>query len=83
VPNVICGFCYYPLPEKALLDLVHLTPDGDNPAYLAGLRLQNLERLDPQRLQMLASRAGKPKWLRAANQILALIESESSTYMTG
>ena len=59
------------LPEKALLDLVHLTPDGDSPAYLAGLRLQNLERLDLQRLQTLAARAGKPKWLRAATRILS------------
>ncbi len=70
------------LPEKALLDLVHLTPGGDAPAYLAGLRLQNLERLDPQRLQTLASRAGKPKGLRAAARILTLIEDEESTYTT-
>lgn len=70
------------LPEKALLDLVHLTPDGDDPAYLAGLRPQNLERLDPQRLQALAGRAGKPKWLRAAARILTLIENEASTYTT-
>ena len=70
-------------PEKALLDLVHLTPNGDGPHYLAGLRLQNLEHLDLERLQMLASRAGKPKWLRAANQILTLIEGEASTYTTG
>jgi predicted transcriptional regulator of viral defense system len=68
------------LPEKALLDLVHLTPGGDDPAYLAGLRLQNLERLDPQRLQMLAGRAGKPKWLRAAARLSALIEGEKLTY---
>lgn len=70
-------------PEKALLDLAHLIPDGDDPAYLAGLRLQNLERLDPQRLQDLAGRAGKPKWLRAAARISALIEDEASTYTTG
>jgi hypothetical protein len=70
------------LPEKALLDLVHLTPDGDDPVYLAGLRLQNLERLDPQRLQMLAGRAGKPKWLRAASRISALIKGEVSAYTT-
>jgi predicted transcriptional regulator of viral defense system len=69
-------------PEKALLDLIHLTPDGDDPAYLAGLRLQNLERLDTQRLQALAARAGKPKWLRAASQILALIEDEKLNYTT-
>ena len=69
-------------PEKALLDLVHLTPDGDAPAYLAGLRLQNLERLVPQRLLTLVGRAGKPKWLRAAARILALIENEKSNYTT-
>jgi predicted transcriptional regulator of viral defense system len=70
------------LPEKALLDLVHLTPDGDDPAYLAGLRLQNLELLDLQRLRALAGRAGKPKWLRAAARILALIKGEVSAYTT-
>ena len=70
-------------PEKALLDLVHLTPKGDDPLYLAGLRLQNLEHLDKERLHLLADRAGKPKWLRAANQIRTLIEGESSTYITG
>ncbi len=67
-------------PEKALLDLVHLTLDGDEPAYLAGLRLQNLERLDPQRLQMLADRTRKPKWLRAAARILALVNEEKSNF---
>ncbi len=70
------------LPEKALLDLVHLTPDGDAPAYLAGLRLQNLERLNMKRLQTLAGRAGKPKWLRAVAQILTLIEEDKSSYKT-
>lgn len=69
-------------PEKALLDLIHLTPDGDAPAYLDGLRLQNLEQLDRKRLQDLASRAGKPKWMRAAARILALIEDEQSAYKT-
>jgi hypothetical protein len=71
------------LPEKALLDLVHLTPDGDDPRYLAELRLQNLDRLDPQRLLELASRAGKPKWLRASHSLLALMEQERSAYTTG
>jgi predicted transcriptional regulator of viral defense system len=70
------------LPEKALLDLVHLTPNGADPAYLAGLRLQNLERLDPRCLHALAGRAGKPKWLRAAARILTLIENEASTFKT-
>lgn len=68
------------LPEKALLDLVHLTPNGDNPLFLAGLRLQNLETLDRDRLKSLAERAGKPKWLRAVSRLLTLIEEEASVY---
>ncbi|MEW6716102.1 MAG: hypothetical protein AB1345_01165 [Chloroflexota bacterium] len=67
--------------EKAILDLVHLTPEGDNPTYLTGLRLQNMESLDLQRLQALAERAGKPKWLRAAAQISVLVK-EDSIYTT-
>jgi hypothetical protein len=70
------------LPEKALLDLVHLTPNGDDPDYLAGLRLQNLESLDPQRLQTLAARSGKPKWLRASAFILELIKEEESNFIS-
>ena len=33
-------------PEKALLDLVHLTPKSDSSDYLDQLRLQNLDRLN-------------------------------------
>jgi predicted transcriptional regulator of viral defense system len=68
------------LPEKALLDLVHLTTNGADPAYLSELRLQNLENLDRDRLQDLAERAGKPKWLDGARRIAALIDEEKATY---
>jgi hypothetical protein len=67
-------------PEKALLDLIHLTPNGDDPLFLAGLRLQNLETLDRERLRSLAERAGKPKWLRAVSRLLLLIDEEASAY---
>jgi len=67
-------------PEKALLDLIHLTSNGDDPSYLTGLRLQNLETLDRERMKSLADRAGKPKWLRAASRLLELIEEEVSVY---
>ena len=50
-------------PEKALLDLVYLEPEGDTPAYLRELRLQNLERLDPQRS---AGRCGPQRPSQAA-----------------
>lgn len=70
------------LPEKALLDLVHLQPGGDDPAYLAELRLQNLERLDLDRLAALAGKSGSPKLRRAAHQIAALAHAESAEYET-
>ena len=74
------GQAFLALPEKALLDLVHLTPSGDSLGFLDGLRLQNLERLDQERLLAIARRAGKPKWLRAAEQIRALIANEQAAY---
>ncbi len=69
-------------PEKALLDLVYLQPRGDTPAYLEGLRLHDLERLDPERLQSMAKRAGAAKLQRAAEGILALQKREQEAYET-
>jgi predicted transcriptional regulator of viral defense system len=92
-PHLFFGYEYISLsdqhqafvafPEKALLDLVHLTPGGDDPSYLAELRLQNLDRLDQARLQTLAGRAGKPKWLHAAACISALARADQSAYTDG
>ncbi|MDW8319275.1 MAG: hypothetical protein RMN53_15705 [Anaerolineae bacterium] len=69
-------------PEKALLDLVYLQPAGDDPAYLAELRLQNLARLDLGRLAALAERSGSPKLQRAARRIAALAAAEAEEYET-
>ena len=62
-------------PEKALLDLVHLQPGGDNRAYLQELRL-NFEALRLEALEALASRCGTPKLLRAIRQVRQLAEAE-------
>jgi predicted transcriptional regulator of viral defense system len=67
-------------PEKALLDQVYLHPGGDAPAYLRGLRLQNLEQLDLARLGQLAQRAGSSKLARAAANIAGLAEEEEEAY---
>jgi predicted transcriptional regulator of viral defense system len=67
-------------PEKALLDLVHLTPHGDAPDYLRQLRLQNLERLDLDRLQSQTRRAGNRKLRRAADLIAELAEAQAQEY---
>jgi predicted transcriptional regulator of viral defense system len=69
-------------PEKALLDLVYLTPGGDTLAYLAELRLQNLDRLDLATLNELASRSGKPKLRRAAAAVRSLADSEAMDFVT-
>jgi predicted transcriptional regulator of viral defense system len=63
-------------PEKALLDLVYLTPGADNDDFLAELRLQNLESLDREVLVQLAQTSRSPKLRRAVTIIERLIEEE-------
>lgn len=67
-------------PEKALLDLAHLTARSDSTSYLSQLRLQNLERLDFARLDEFVERAKKPKWRRIAEQVKKLALSEKEEY---
>lgn len=67
-------------PEKAILDLTHLTPNADDIDYLRQLRLQNLNQLNLQQLDEFARRAGKPKWRRVAEQISRLAHEESADY---
>jgi len=63
-------------PEKALLDLIHLTPRSDDFSFLRELRLQNLESLDLKRLHEFARRSRRKKWLRAADLIQTLAAEE-------
>jgi len=58
-------WAYVAQPEKALLDLAHLTPESDSREYLAELRL-DWERLDLTRLDQYAERAARPKLKRVA-----------------
>jgi predicted transcriptional regulator of viral defense system len=67
-------------PEKALLDMAHLTSNSDSPKYLGELRLQNLDRLDLPRLHEYSERSEKPKWLRVAAQIEKLALQEEDEY---
>lgn len=68
------------MPEKALLDLVHLQARGDAPEFLRQLRLQNLEWLDLDQLQSHAARAKSPKLRRAAGCVIELAEAEVEEY---
>jgi hypothetical protein len=64
------------LPEKALLDLIHLTPGADSPEYLRELRLQNPDAINVSVLLGLAQRSGKPKLIRAARLVGPLLAAE-------
>jgi predicted transcriptional regulator of viral defense system len=69
-------------PEKALLDLVYLEAASDNRAFLEGLRLQNLEQLDPTRLSILADDSKKAKLRRAVDIINELAAEEAGAYVS-
>jgi predicted transcriptional regulator of viral defense system len=64
-------------PEKALLDLVYLTPGGDRLEYLRELRLQNLASLEIDVLTDCVNRLRKPKLKRALRIIESLVRDES------
>lgn len=69
-------FAFVAAPEKALLDLVYLTPGGDSEEFLRELRLQNPTAFQRATLEGLARRSGKPKLVRAATMITALLDEE-------
>ena len=65
--------------EKALLDLLYLTPHSDNPEYLRELRLQNPEKINKSLLIELADKSGVRKLMRAARGIKTFMsEAEES-----
>lgn len=68
--------------EKALLDLIYLQPGGDALDYLHELRLQNLDRLDLERLTQQADLAHRPKLRRAVRQVMRLARAEAREYET-
>lgn len=69
-------FAFVASPEKALLDLVHLTPGADSREYLGELRLQNVDALDMHVLDESAARSGKPKLVRAARMLEPMLRSD-------
>lgn len=60
------GKAFIALPEKALLDLIHLQPGADDPFYIQELRLQHFEILNLERLQSMAEKYKSPKLVRAS-----------------
>lgn len=64
------------LPEKALLDIVYLSSGPFGAERIAALRLQSVDRIDPERIRELAERGGAPRLLRAAAALARFIEAE-------
>lgn len=75
-------FAFVATPEKALLDLIYLTPFADDHFFLTELRLQNLETLDVHALQELVHSSGRPKLVRAAKYLAVLAHSEAEEFET-
>ncbi len=75
-------YAYVATPEKALLDLIYLRPQGDSNAYIESLRLQNLEILDIDQLHHFAEQSGKPKLQRAAAIIERIAQDEAAEYVS-
>ncbi len=61
-------------PEKAMLDLVHLTPGGDKRDFIEELRIQNVEQIDRAVLREFSERFQNPKLKRAFENIAGIIE---------
>jgi predicted transcriptional regulator of viral defense system len=62
--------------EKALLDLIYLTPKGDSVSYIQSLRLQNLVTLDAQSLARLVEFFDKPKMKRAEKSLAQVMKED-------
>jgi predicted transcriptional regulator of viral defense system len=60
--------------EKALLDLLYLTPGSDNLNYLRELRLQNIENLSTELLLELARKFESRKLWNAAQKIKTIAQ---------
>lgn len=82
IPVSAGQFAYVATREKALLDLIYLTPHADTDAYIDELRLQNLELLDLDALELLANTSERPKLQRAAKQIRMRVKREQEEFET-
>ncbi len=81
-PKLFFGFADRPLsggqhaliatPEKALFDLLYLTPRSDDRSYLRELRLEFVTSFSISRLEEVADRAGSVKVARAARMLRKL-----------
>lgn len=70
-------FAFIARPEKALLDLLHLTPNGNDADYIKELRLQNLEAINFEFLNFCIEKLDRPKFKDIAT-VLSTLQQEPS-----
>jgi hypothetical protein len=64
-------------PEKALLDLLYLTPESDSPEYLEELRFEPVDHFDWEALRTHAERLKSQKLRRAAELLSRMTSGKS------
>lgn len=68
-------------PEKALIDLLYLTPGSDHPAYIEELRLQNGSRIDRDLMGEMVARFGSRKVERAVRLACEYLDREADGWV--
>jgi hypothetical protein len=66
-------------PEKALLDLFHLSRGEFTKERIEQLRLQDLERLDLETISRMSTERATPRVKRAARRLLELVARERAS----
>jgi predicted transcriptional regulator of viral defense system len=72
--------CFIATPEKALLDLLYITPGSTDPSFITSLRLQNCDRLDSAVLCEYAKKMKSKKVERAITFLLADLNNKEEGY---
>lgn len=70
--NSLQAFVAYP--EKALLDLIYLTPGGDQTEFIEELRLQNFEQINRSQLREFSQKFHSAKISRALANIEGILD---------
>lgn len=75
-------WAFLALPEKALVDLLYLTPDSDQLSYLKELRVEPSSVFDEGKFLAMAEQSGSGKVLQAARTLKQLWQSNGEDQAT-
>lgn len=72
-------FAFVAEPEKALFDLIYLTPDANHYDYLTELRLQHLDTFRLDLFEDYVAKSRSPKLQKAVQNVIKLIEEDKKS----